>query len=69
MCALFCGVTNCPVASLLICFEMFGFDAMPFFLLAVSFTYLFSGNFGLYHGQVIRYSKYEPGKVNAHTHH
>lgn len=69
MCALFCGVTNCPVASLLICFEMFGFDAMPFFLLAVSFTYLFSGNFGLYHGQVIRYSKYEPGKVNARTHH
>ena len=69
MCALFCGVTNCPVASLLICFEMFGFDAMPYFLLAVSFTYLFSGNFGLYHGQVIRYSKYEEGKVNVHTHH
>lgn len=69
MCALFCGVTNCPVASLLICFEMFGFDAMPYFLLVVSFTYLFSGNFGLYHGQVIRYSKYEAGKVNVHTHH
>ena len=67
--SLFCGVTNCPVASLLICFEMFGFDAMPYFLLAISFTYLFSGNFGLYHGQVIRYSKYEPGKVNARAHH
>ena len=67
--ALFCGVTNCPIASLLICFEMFGFDAMPYFLLAIAFTYLFSGNFGLYHGQVIRYSKFEPGKINEHAHH
>lgn len=67
--ALFCGVTNCPIASLLICFEMFGFGAMPYILLAVSFTYLFSGNFGLYHGQVIRFSKYEPGEINEHAHH
>lgn len=67
--ALFCGVTNCPIASLLICFEMFGFGAMPYFLLVIAFTYLFSGNFGLYHGQVIRYSKYEPGKINEHAHH
>lgn len=67
--ALFCGVTNCPIASLLICFEMFGFETMPYFLLVISFTYLFSGNFGLYHGQVIRYSKYEPGKINEHAHH
>ena len=67
--ALFCGVTNCPIASLLICFEMFGFEAMPYFLLVIAFTYLFSGNFGLYHGQVIRYSKYEPGKINEHAHH
>ena len=67
--ALFCGVTNCPIASLLICFEMFGFESMPYFLLAIAFTYLFSGNFGLYHGQVIRYSKYNPAKINEHAHH
>ena len=67
--ALFCGVTNCPVASLLICFEMFGFDSMPYFLLAVAFTYMFSGNFGLYHEQVIRYSKFDADKTNEHAHH
>lgn len=64
----FCGITNCPLASLLICFELFGFDAMPYFLLSVSIAYLFSGNYGIYAGQRIRYSKFMPGKIDELTH-
>ena len=32
MASLFCGVTNCPITSLFISFELFGFAAMPYFL-------------------------------------
>ncbi len=65
---LFCGVTNCPIASLLICFEMFGFDGMPYYLIAIALTYVFSGNFGVYKGQKILYSKFAPEEINAYTH-
>lgn len=64
----FCGITNCPLTSLLICFELFGFDAMPYFLLSVSIAYLFSGNYGIYSGQRIRYSKFSCGKTDEMTH-
>lgn len=64
----FCGITNCPITSLLICFELFGFDAMPYFLLSISISYLFSGNYGIYAGQRIRYSKFYPGKIDELTH-
>ena len=33
MTAVFCGVTNCPITSILIAFEMFGFFCVSFFLL------------------------------------
>ena len=68
MACVFCGVTNCPLAALLISFELFGFEAMPYLLLAVSLTYLFSGNYGIYTGQTIRYSKFTPGRIDAKTH-
>ena len=45
MAAVFCGVTNCPITSLLISFELFGYDGMPYFLLAVAFSYMLSGYF------------------------
>lgn len=31
MAAVFCGVTNCPITALLISFELFGYDGMPYF--------------------------------------
>ena len=67
MIALFCGVTNCPISSLLIAFEMFGYDAMPYFLLTIAFSYMFSGYFGLYHTQRIVYSKYRTNYINKST--
>lgn len=67
MSAVFCGVTNCPITSLLISFELFGFEGMPYFLLAVAFSYMFSGYFGLYHSQKIIYSKYKTNYINKKT--
>lgn len=67
MSAVFCGVTNCPITSLLISFELFGFDGMPYFLLAVSLSYMLSGYYGLYHSQKIMYSKYRTNYINKRT--
>lgn len=65
--AVFCGVTNCPITSLLICFEMFGFEGMPYYLLSVSLGYMLSGYYGLYHSQKIVYSKYKTEFINRKT--
>ncbi|MDC7277993.1 chloride channel protein [Butyrivibrio fibrisolvens] len=62
--ALFCGVTNCPISSLLICFELFGYEPMPYFLLAVAFSYWVSGYTGLYKAQKIVYSKYKSNYID-----
>lgn len=64
MVAVFCGVTNCPITSMLIAFELFGYDAVPYFLIAVSVSYLMSGYYGLYHDQTIVYSKYKTEYIN-----
>ncbi len=57
--SVFCGATNAPIASLLICFEMFGFEGMPYYLLAIAISYNLSGYFGLYKSQKFAYSKYQ----------
>lgn len=66
--AVFCGVTNCPITSLFICFELFGFTAMPYYLLAIAISYMLSGYYGLYHSQKIVYSKYKTEFINRKTH-
>lgn len=58
MIAVFCGVTNCPITSMLIGFELFGFEGVKYLLLAISVSYLFSGYRGLYKDQVIMQSKF-----------
>lgn len=67
MIAVFCGVTNCPVTSLLIAFELFGMDGMPYFLICIAVSYMLSGYYGLYRSQRIVYSKYTPKYINRHT--
>ena len=67
MTAVFCGVTNCPISSLLISFELFGYDGMPYFLLSVALSYMLSGYFGLYKSQRIIYSKYKTNYINKST--
>lgn len=67
MTAVFCGVTNCPITSLLISFELFGYEGMPYFLLAIAFSYMLSGYYGLYNSQKIMYSKYRTNYINKKT--
>lgn len=68
MASLFCGVTNCPITSLLISFELFGYDGMPYYLLAIAFSYMLSGYYGLYSSQKIMYSKYRTKYINRRSH-
>ncbi|MBP1577803.1 MAG: chloride channel protein [Oscillospiraceae bacterium] len=68
MIALFCGVTNCPISSLLLAFELFTFSSPGFFLLAVTISYMLSGNYSLYSTQRIIYAKTEPVMVNRSAH-
>ena len=68
MLSVFCGVTNCPITSLLISFELFGYAGMPFFLLSTALSYMLSGYYGLYLSQKIIYSKYKTEYLNRKTH-
>lgn len=53
MAALFCGVTNCPLATLLLCIEMFGSKGMLFYAVAIAVSYFISGKCSLYSSQRI----------------
>ena len=55
--AMFCGVTNCPITTILISTELFGFAGIPYYLISVAVAYVMSGYYGLYHEQRIVYSK------------
>lgn len=57
MIAVFCGVVNCPVASIILSVELFGSSGLLLFAPACILSYLLSGDFGLYHAQHIVYSK------------
>lgn len=59
MIALFCGVVNCPLASIFLAIELFGGGGLPFFALACSLSFLVSGRYSLYSSQNIVYSKLE----------
>ena len=63
--ALFCGVVNCPLASILLSVELFGGSGVMFFALACALSYLLSGKFSLYSSQKIVYSKLEPRFIDA----
>ena len=54
---LFCCVVNCPLASVMLAFEVFGGDSLIIFALCCAVSYILSGNYGLYKSQKIIYSK------------
>lgn len=64
MAALFVGVTNCPIASALLAFEMFGFEAMPYFSIIIAVSFTLSGYYGLYRSQKFIYSKTKTEFIN-----
>jgi H+/Cl- antiporter ClcA len=63
--SVFCGVTNCPITSMIISIELFGAQGAVFFLLACAVSYMLSGYTGLYSRQRIMYSKYKPEFMGA----
>ena len=64
MVGVFCGVTNCPITSLLIAFELFGFTGAPYYLVTIAVCYMMSGYYGLYSSQSIVYSKHHEKLIN-----
>ena len=57
MVAVFCGVVNCPIASIILSIEMFGAQGLLLFAISCAVSYMMSGNAGLYKSQKILYSK------------
>ena len=68
MIALFCGVVNCPLASIFLSIELFGGEGLLFFALACSLSFLLSGRYSLYSSQNIVYSKLEARLNHENTH-
>lgn len=58
--AVFCGVTNCPFASMILSCELFGLNGLPFYAAAVAISYMLSGYTGLYSAQKFQQSKAKP---------
>ena len=65
--AVFCGVTNCPLASTLLAVELFGAEGLLYFALACCLSDMLSGYQGLYSSQTILYSKLKAQFINVHT--
>ena len=60
MVSVFCGVTNCPMTSIILALELFRGEQMPMFALCCAVSYMLSGYYGLYTEQKIVYSKLKP---------
>ena len=65
--AVFCGVTNSPVASVFLSVELFGSQGLWYFALACGVSYMLSGYSGLYSSQTILYSKLKASYINVHA--
>lgn len=48
----FCGVTNAPIAAVLLSVELFGAEYLPLFGITAAVSFMLSGHFSLYHAQL-----------------
>ena len=48
----FCGVTNAPLAAMLLSIELFGAEYLPLFGIVAAVSFMLSGHFSLYHAQI-----------------
>ena len=64
---MFCGVVNCPVASILLSVEIFGAQGFVLFAVACAVSYMLSGYYGLYSSQKILYSKLKAEFININA--
>jgi len=75
MVSVFCGVTNCPMASLLLALELFAGNSygmftgqsLGLFAVCIAVSYMLSGYYGLYSEQKIVYSKFSQEMVNKNA--
>ena len=67
MTAVFCGVTNSPLTSILLAYELFGGQSLALFALVIAIAYMLSGYYGLYSEQKIIYSKLRPQFIDRKT--
>lgn len=67
MTAMFAGVTNCPITSLVIALELFGYEGMEYFSIAIAVSFALSGYYGLYASQKFVYSKTKTEFVNRRS--
>ena len=64
MVSVFCGVTNSPLTSILLGYELFKGVSVAPLALAVAVSYMLSGYTGLYHQQEIVYSKTKTVRID-----
>ena len=72
MVCVFCGVTNCPMTSLLLSLELFAGNSLGMFTgqslglfaVCIAVAYMLSGYYGLYSEQKIVYSKLRPEYID-----
>lgn len=62
--AVFCGVVNCPIASILLSIELFGGGGLAYFVVAICVSYMMSGYYSIYSSQRFAYSKLRAEYVN-----
>lgn len=67
MAALFCGVTNCPVATIVLSVELFGGNGILYIALAAIISFVFSGYCSLYSGQKLIFSKTDEDIININA--
>ena len=67
--SLFCGASNCPLASIFLAVELFGGTGTLPLALACCVSYVLSGYNGLYSSQRILHSKLKAQYINVHTNH
>lgn len=65
--ALFCGMVNCPIASVFLAIEIFGAEMAMVFGVVCAVSYMLSGYTSLYRSQKIMYSKTEARFINKST--
>ncbi len=68
MAALFAGVTNCPVTSLILALELFGYEGMEYYSIVIAVSFALSGYYGLYGSQKFVYSKIRTEFINRKSH-
>lgn len=64
MAGLFVSVTNCPISTMFLAFELCGYEGMPYYVLATAVSFSLSGYYGLYHSQKFVYSKIKTEFIN-----